>query len=99
MAGLGGPDARVGAEGPAWVLTKARGDARGERVAHLAVGGQARFARALRQRRIIDRPVLDLRGPPPGHLDRPVLSLRGEGDDEVEGGVVKLVERLRLMTR
>src|SRR5687767_5932612 len=52
---------------------KTRLDAADQAVAHVPVGGEPGLARALDDRRIEHRPILDLAGHDPGHLQRPVM--------------------------
>src|SRR5262245_45299948 len=60
------------------------GDACGQLVAHLAIGGQAGLARTLHKRRVESRPILQLGGLAAGQLDRLMLGLGRQRDDQVE---------------
>ena len=66
-------------------------------VAQLAVGVEDLGAAALDRGRVVHRPELDVAGHGAGELDRAVLRLGRERDDEIEGGVLEVVEGLRLV--
>jgi hypothetical protein len=66
-------------------------------IAHLTVGGEARFPRALGDGRIEGWPVFDVAGHDPGHLEGAMVRLRRQGHDHVEGGVSQRVEGLLLV--